>query len=134
MKKKNLVKFYVITWNINSNKIEHYDVMPYFRDCYERRRQEWKRKQKSKRFQKDIEKGLITEKDIENYYKAPETYDEFKRFVESESRYMFWARCEWEVIVTDWPVGKGSHKMDVHEQVMMNIDVICRILWDEINA
>ena len=30
-------KFHVLTWDFNRDKIEHYDVLPYFRDRLEER-------------------------------------------------------------------------------------------------
>jgi hypothetical protein len=69
---------------------------------------------------------------MRKYYAVPETYEEFKKFIERESMYMFWGRCEWEMITHGWPVRKNDYKIDVHEQVMMNIDTIADILWKEI--
>ena len=36
------------------------------------------------------------------------------------------------MITHGWPVRKNNYKIDVHEQVMMNIDTIADILWKEI--
>jgi len=105
-------KFYVLTWDFNKDNIEHYDVLPYFRDRLEER----------------IEKN---EKDEDEYFKVPKSFDEFKKFVEDESLYQFWSRCEYEMIVHGWPVRRNDYKIDVHEQIMMNIDVISGILFDE---
>ena len=91
-------KFYVLTWDFNSDKLEPYDVLPYFR---------------------------------KNCAKC-ENYESFKREVERTSRYKFWARCEYEMICSGWPVQKNKYKLDVNEQIMMNIDIICNILWEEI--
>lgn len=105
-------KFYVLTWDFNKDMIEHYDVLPYFRDRLEER----------------IEKN---KKDEDEYFKVPKSFDEFKKFVEDESLYQFWSRCEYEMIVHGWPVRKNDYKIDVHEQIMMNLDVISGILFDE---
>ena len=91
-------KFYVLTWNFNSDRLVHYDVLPYFR---------------------------------RNCAKC-DNYKSFKGEVERTSRYKFWARCEYEMICSGWPVQKNEYKLDVHEQVMMNIDIITDILWEEI--
>ena len=64
--------------------------------------------------------------------KAPDNYENFKTLVENESRYQFWARCEYEMICHGWPVRRNDYKLDVHEQIMMNIDIIASILWDEL--
>ena len=105
-------KFYVLTWDFNRDKIEHYDILPYFRNRLEER----------------IEKS---KKDDDEYFKVPKSFDEFKKFVEDESLYQFWSRCEYEMIVHGWPVRKNDYKIDVHEQIMMNLDVISGILFDE---
>ena len=105
-------KFHVLTWDFNRDKIEHYDVLPYFRDRLEER----------------IERNKESE---DEYFKVPKSFDEFKKFVEDESLYQFWSRCEYEMIVHGWPVRNNDYKIDVHEQIMMNLDVISGILFDE---
>ena len=105
-------KFHVLTWDFNKDKIEHYDVLPYLRDRLEER----------------IEKN---KKDEDEYFKVPKSFDDFKKFVKDESLYQFWSRCEYEMIVHGWPVRKNDYKIDVHEQIMMNIDIIAGILFDE---
>lgn len=101
--KKQLKQFYVLNWDSNSDTIEHYDILPYFRDC-------WKRRPKSKR---------------------PKTRQELEKFIHDNSIYMFWARCQYEMICHAWPVKKNDYKIDIHEQVMMNIDIIVDILAEE---
>ncbi len=66
--------------------------------------------------------------------KVPDNYEDFKTLVENESRYQFWSRCEYEMICHGWPVRKNDYKLDVHEQIIMNIDVIASILWNELKA
>ena len=105
-------KFYVLTWDFNKDNIEHYDVLPYFRNMLEER----------------IEKN---KNDEDDYFKVPKSFNDFKKFVENESLYQFWSRCEYEMIVHGWPVRKNDYKIDVHEQIMMNLDVISGILFDE---
>ena len=97
----NKKEFNVLKWNFNTDNIEHYDILPYLREC--------------------ISKSKIEIKNI----------DEFKKFIEKESRYMWDGRCEWEMICHGWPVRKNDYKLDVHEQVMMNIDIIAEILYNE---
>ena len=116
-------KFNVLTWDFNRDKLEHYDVLPYFRGVYNDR----KKKMKGKR----IQKILAENPDMKKYYAVPETLEEMKEFVINEGRYMFWARCEWEMICHGWPVQKNDYKIDVYEQIEMNIDVIVEILWNE---
>lgn len=127
MKKKELKKFFVLNWNFNQDKIERYDVLPYLRRCYEERVKQWKKDLKSKRFQTRIANGWV---DLE-YHKAPENWDEFKTFLDSVSRYQFWARCEYEMICHGWPVKKNTHKLDIYEQIKMNLDTITDIIYNE---
>ena len=125
--KKKLTVFNVLRWGSYQDTIEHYDVLPSFRNALEARKKEWKKNQKSKRFQKYLEDGLIDLK----YYKYPETKEELKEFILDTSLYLYWAKCEHEIIIHAWPVRKNDYKMDVHEQVKMNIDVITDLLYDE---
>jgi hypothetical protein len=145
-------QFNVLTWNFNNDKLEYYDVIPYLVDCYKERVKRCKENKTnideyasqnsdkwaddqdwSDEFKSFIEKAYG---DANLYYKAhfgvPETFDEFRGFIESESACMFWSRCEWEMIIHGWPVRKNDYKIDVHEQIMMNIDVITEILMDEV--
>lgn len=62
----------------------------------------------------------------------PTTFKEFKSFIEKESKYQWWARCEYEIILKEWPCGQKEEKIDVHWQVMMNIDIITEILMNEV--
>lgn len=130
MAKKILKKFNVLFWNFNLDKLEHYDVLPYFRRCFEERSKEFKRFSKTKKYQKLSEEAKA---EWLKYHFVPKTFEEFKKFVESESRYMFWARCEYEMIVHGWPVKKDDYKLDIHEQIMMNIDIVAEILMNELN-
>lgn len=123
-------KFNVLIWDFNHDKLEHYDVLPYFRKCYKERVDKFKKFSKTKRYQK------MTEEEKNDYLKfsfVPNTLDEVKKFIEDESRYMFWARCEYEMILHAWPARKNDYKLDIHEQIMMNIDIISEIFFDEIH-
>ena len=119
-------EFNVIVYNINSKEFEPYNVIPYLINCYN--------KKKSK----------------------PKTFDEFKEFIKNESMYKWSARCEYEIILSPWPYVsspserydkkgeddveawkehwmqylKECSKIDVHHQVMMNIDVITALVMD----
>lgn len=118
-------KFNVLTWDFNTDKLEPYDVIPYFVERYKDR--------KKKADRKSYKKMAEVNPEYKKYYGLPETLDEMKGFIEGESVYMFWSRCEWEIIVHGWPVKGNEYKLDVHEQVMMNIDTIAGIVLDEVN-
>lgn len=96
-------QFNVIVEDINSRKFIPYDVIPYLVQCY------------------------YEEKD------RPRTIKEFKVFIERHSKYQWWSRCEYEIILKSWPTGNIEKKIDVHQQVMMNIDIIAEILMNEVN-
>lgn len=106
--------FNVIVFNFNKNDIEPYDVIPYFIEEYKERVKDNKRWHDSK--------GFI----------VPKTRKELKAFIESKSQYQFWARCEYEIIIGDWPPSGFEKKIDVHQQIMMNIDTITDILSEEL--
>lgn len=106
--KKNLTPFNVINWDVNARKFINYDVMPYLVECY--------RERKKKR------RGI------------PTTFDEFKEFVEGNSLYRYWARCEYEIILMDWPCSQTYKKIDVHYQIMMNLDIVTRILMENVGV
>ena len=93
--KRNIKPYKVISWDFNSDNIKYYDIMPFLIDSY-----------------KKIKKN------------KPKTFDEIKEFITNESRYRFWSRCEYEVIITGWPKQKKEVKIDIFNQIMENIDVI----------
>ena len=67
-------KFNVIVYNINGKNFESYDIIPYLVSRYNKTKK-----------------------------KKPVTFEEFKEFVKDESRYQWWARCEYEIILSPWP-------------------------------
>lgn len=95
-------KFNVIIYDVNKNKFTSYNIIPYLKNAY----QESKHK--------------------------PTTFDEFKKFILSKSLYQWWSRCEYEIILLDWPCEKHFEKWDVYKQVEMNIDLITKIFIKEI--
>ena len=102
--KRKIKSFNVINFDFNSNEFESSAVMPYLVGCYK----------------------------IEKKDKRPVTFDEFKKFVESNSMYMYWSRCEYEVILLDWPNQKTNKKIDIHWQIMNNIDLVTNILMENV--
>lgn len=102
--KKTIKPFNVIIFDFNSKDFKAYDIMPYLVACY-------KEEKKNKR---------------------PTTFDEFKEFVKLNSMYMYWARCQYEVILLDWPNQKNNKKIDVHWQIMNNIDIVTNILMENV--
>ena len=85
---KPLKKFNVLTFN--NGKIREYDILPYFRDSWkEKYNKEEKEKIKAAKYQ-------AKRKEL------------FKQWVRGRSLYMFWARCEWEMLIGSWPYGSKN--------------------------
>lgn len=95
-------QFNVIIYDINRKKFKPYGVMGFFVNEYN--------KEENK----------------------PETFDEFKEFVERKSKWMFWSRCEYEIILSDWPPSGVKEKWDIYRQIMMNIDIVTGILMENV--
>ena len=63
-------------------------------------------------------------------------YDKMKRDIKSLLMYYFWSKCEYEIILSDWPSSKDfkKEKIDVYDQVILNIDAfisstLTQYLW-----
>lgn len=95
--------FYVIIYDPNRECFIPYDVIPYLEKCY------------------------YEEKD------RPSTLEEFQTFIKRHSMYQWWSRCEYEIILSDWPNRSTDKKIDVHFQVLLNLDTIAEILMKSIN-
>lgn len=97
-------KFNVIVHNFNKDEFEAYDVIPYLVNKYK------------------------STKD------KPKTFEEFKKFIKGWAMYQWWARCEYEIVLSSWPPHeKSEKKWDVYMQVMLNLDVITKIVMESIN-
>lgn len=94
--------FNVIIFNFNSNKFEPYNVM-------------W---------------HLINEYNDQKI--KPVTFEECRNFIKDKSEHQFWSRCEYEVILVDWPCQKTKRKIDIYNQIMMNLDVITDLFMKQI--
>lgn len=120
-------QFNVINFDFNAQQFKAYDVIPYFVRTYNERVKtygEILQESLQAKSQKEAEEynGAL------EYWKIPTTFDEFKEFVKKESQYQFWSRCEYEIILVDWPCQKIEDKWDVHDQIMMNLDTVTEIL------
>lgn len=98
-------KFNVIVENVNRNEFVAYDVMPYLRNCYNA----W------------------------DEDKRPTDIAEMRLFIEAWSKYMWWSRTQYEIVLKPLMVFKTKEmRIDVHWQVMLNSDVIAQMLLDEV--
>jgi hypothetical protein len=137
------------TFNVlifKNGKVEHYDVLPYFRNSW---KEKYNKEEKDK-----IKAGKYKSKRLQL----------LKDWVIGRSKYMFWARCEYETLLASWPFGSyrlknemneflknpvnlddytqclnfeniiiaDMEKIDVHDQIMMNINTIVDILYMEL--
>jgi hypothetical protein len=41
-------------------------------------------------------------------------------------------RCQYELILASWPCEDKKEKIDIHNQIMMNIDRITEVLMDNV--
>jgi hypothetical protein len=62
----------------------------------------------------------------------PKTFEEFKEYIKDTAMYHWWSRCEYEIILNDWPCQKSKKKVDVYWQVMMNLDIIVHIVMENL--
>ena len=117
-------EFNVIGYNFNSKEFVPYNIIPYLVSQYKIKRDK------------------------------PKTFDEVKEFVKKESMHQWWARCEYEIVLSPWPYTLSPserakeennvdawkehwkkhlnecQKIDVHYQVMMNLDIITALVID----
>lgn len=95
-------EWYVYIYNLNHRKIETYNIFNH---------------------------GTF----FKYYIKALEesaTKEEFADKIQSELRYYFWSKCEWEIEIVDW-MGhqKNGLKTDVFKQITLNFDVFVDYVW-----
>ena len=123
----------------NNGKFEPYNIMKYL-------------KFKWKEFVKTYNK-MVKDPDfdqIDDYWKYPKTYKEIWSWVNIQLKYQYWSRCEYEMVLSQWPYyeldedtekykkgtavipeNKGK-KIDVYWQCSMNMDTIVRIFIEDI--
>lgn len=123
-------KFNVIIYDFNGKKFTTYDVLPYLRNAYEERVVRHKELLKKIKRSKKLDESILDDK----YNKVPVTFNDFKEFVKSESQYQFWSRCEYEIILSDWPPSNPpiEEKWDVFDQIMMNHDIVTKLLMEDV--
>ena len=82
------------------DRMEPYDVIPSFVRWWE-----------------ELEKPIKDESQLRDWLKC-------------RASYMYWSKCEWEMILSDWPCEKNRQKIDVYEQIMMNFDLFVEVFKD----
>ena len=119
MNRVQIPAFYTLTWDMNRAEIENYDIMPYLVSA-------WK--------EDKARKHKIWFKSSDDDTKEPTTVEEWKKAILAASRYQFWARCEYEIIVSEWPTEKHRVKLDVFDQINANIDVITKLFMEYVSS
>lgn len=119
MSKVQMPVFYTLAWDVNRNEVENYDVMPYLVSAWE---------------EDKVRKHKIWFKSLDDDTKEPTTVEEWKKAILAASRYQFWARCEYEITVSGWPVEKRRVKLDVFDQINANIDVITELFMKYVSS
>ena len=97
-----ITAYYVLVYNVNSNKVEGFYIIPY----------------------------LVHEYNEES--SKPKTFDEFVQFVDRKSKYQFWSRCQYEIVMDSFPEYK-KQKVDVYFQIQQNLKLITQIFINSIN-
>src|SRR5574344_683962 len=119
MSKVQMPVFYTLTWDMNRGEVENYDIMPYLVSA-------WK--------EDKARKHKIWFKSSDDDTKEPTTVEEWKKAILAASRYQFWARCEYEIIISEWPTEKHRVKLDVFDQINANIDVITKLFMEYVSS
>lgn len=119
MSRVQMPAFYTLTWDMNRDEVENYDIMPYLVST-------WK--------EDKARKHKIWFKSSDDDTKEPTTVEEWKKAILAASRYQFWARCEYEIIISEWPTEKHRVKLDVFDQINANIDVITKLFMEYVSS
>ena len=119
MNRVQIPAFYTLTWDMNRAEVENYDIMPYLVSA-------WK--------EDKARKHRIWFKSSDDDTKEPTTVEEWKKAILAASRYQFWARCEYEIIISEWPTEKHRVKLDVFDQINANIDVITKLFMEYVSS
>lgn len=98
------MKWNVFYHNVNTQKIEAFDIF------------------KHGRFNEDVQKNLKKFKDKSEFAKA----------LKSDLMYYFWCKSEYEIIISPWCGGRETKdiKVDIYTQVMNNWDVFLDYCWN----
>jgi hypothetical protein len=70
------------------------------------------------------------------YKKYKNDFAAFAEGVRRELQYYFWSKCEWEIVLSDFPPSDRfqKEKIDVYDQVMLNWDIFIQYVWDAAHA
>ena len=74
-------------------------------------------------FRKDVEKAVKAYRD---------DFEGFCKELDSSLMYWFWAKCEWEIVLSDFPPSDSfkKEKIDVYQQVKLNWNIFVQYVWN----
>lgn len=75
--------------------------------------------------------NLVVREDILEALKKKISKEDLRETLYRTCKYVFWSRCEYEIVVTGFPIDTKSQKIDAWFQIEPNIDVITEYLWKE---
>lgn len=98
--KKTGLKWFVFVEDINKKRIKVYNIFEH------------------KDFMEDCDDAW------EDYINEHRDFSKFKKDIESNLMYYFWSKCEWEIVLSDFPPSDSfqKKKIDVYQQVKINWD------------
>ena len=98
--KKTGLKWFVFVEDINKKQIKVYNIFEH------------------KDFMEDCDDAW------EDYINEHRDFSKFKKDIESNLMYYFWSKCEWEIVLSDFPPSDSfqKKKIDVYQQVKINWD------------
>lgn len=96
------LKWYVLNWNFNEKKVENFNI---FNSC-------------------NFTRGL------ENILKQNLSFEDFVDKLDSELKYSFWSKCEYEIMVGDL-FQEPTEKVDIYSQVKPNIEILAKYILEE---
>ena len=101
-----MLEYNVYYENFNAKKIEVYNIFKY---------------------------GFLEElfRDIKNECSSKE---EFAEKIDFELKYRYWSKCEWEIILSDWPPSNTfkKEKIDVYDQIKLNWNIFVDYVWENL--
>lgn len=70
--------------------------------------------------------------DCKKVIEESNTKDEFGEGIQRCLMYYFWSKCEWEIVLSDFPPYEKfkKEKIDVYDQVMLNWNVFIEYFWN----
>ena len=102
------LKWFVFIEDINSKRIKVYNIFEH-KDFVEDCADAW-----------------------EDYINEHRDFSKFKKDIESNLMYYFWSKCEWEIVLSDFPPSDSfqKKKIDVYQQIKINWDIFIDYLSD----